>query len=39
MWKDTAACIERMRRQGRQVLVTHLDDDAVPITVRPLLCV
>ena len=34
MWQDTAACIERMRQQGRQVLVTHLDADAVPITVR-----
>lgn len=34
VWMDIGACIEHARRQGRQILVTHFDDTAIPISVR-----
>lgn len=32
VWKDTTSCIRHLKGQGRQVLVTHLDERAIPIT-------
>ena len=33
-WETMDTCIARMRLQGRRVLVTHFDENAIPITVR-----
>lgn len=33
-WTDMRECMQRMREQGRQVLVTHCNADAIPIAVR-----
>jgi hypothetical protein len=36
VWSDTKACIDHAKRQGRQILVTHFDDRAIPISVCAL---
>lgn len=30
-WKSTAACVEELKAQGKQIVVTHLDATSVPI--------
>jgi tRNA (guanosine-2'-O-)-methyltransferase len=31
-WKDTKACIENLKSQGKQIVVTHLDSTSRPIS-------
>lgn len=31
-WKSTAACIEKLKSEGKQIVVTHLDSSSKPIS-------
>jgi len=33
-WTSTAECVRHLKAEGRQVIVTHLRADSVPISVR-----